>query len=722
MSYVRLGRQQQHPKGKKTVRPKKTAPPRNEWVSTVNDLSVHKLTPAELSHRQEMMKSHNKVTAQWELREKALKRRLRHRGSPLPLDQTSLSIIREVLSDQMMLQDVLARSDRTMAVVKDIFGDAPRRQTGHPSVTMAPDCDSHSGLPVFQRPDPPTELSLLSQSMMDQQALNELEASDEDDENRPGCSDYNVIRRVNIRKMKSTATGKVVRKTTSSIPVTPQAAGRAPDQAALNATVAVQRVRRSQNQPEESNEEDMISQVLNPEFPLGHSGSINSSLRKTKKHPVQSSGLDGSSFTSLSGDQSSLGMLQSMLGQVEADLDTFSPDTIPTSDHSSHSHRTKGLTGFSVALVSTLGRLVHLFKQNTEECQKAALERRQFEDQLKEQQELINALTTENMALREETAAFQARLQQQLAEIEQKVDTVVLVMGANEMALVPHQDPNIRAADPSRIVAERDYQQNQVLPAVLLSPPQQRDNWSNHVPSVHPVPAEILRSSENIKPQVSPSNLSSLPSTSSLSLSSINSKVSAEAMLAEIAQLSRQNELIRAQLSQARTLASAGSPHHSHMDERRLSCGSKGSPQSVVERRMSASSTKSVQLTETEQQAEESIINVNSVEQRLLELNRQSAAARSRLLELIDQQKQNASIKLSPSVSPVPPSVFSPVTESEASSVYLGEPILTNAEKRAASNELSPSQSVRSKASDSKTREQKQRTPEGWFSLSTHLR
>lgn len=50
----------------------------------------------------------------------------------------------------------------------------------------------------------------------------------------------------------------------------------------------------------------------------------------------------------------------------------------------------------------------------------------------------------------------------------------------------------------------------------------------------------------------------------------------------------------------------------------------------------------------------------NSVEQRLLELNRQSAAARGRLLELIEQQKQSISVKVSPSVSPIPPSAFSP--------------------------------------------------------------
>lgn len=40
-------------------------------------------------------------------------------------------VLLQVFSDQLLLQDVLARSDRAMAVVKDLFGDAPRRQTGN---------------------------------------------------------------------------------------------------------------------------------------------------------------------------------------------------------------------------------------------------------------------------------------------------------------------------------------------------------------------------------------------------------------------------------------------------------------------------------------------------------------------------------------------------------------------------------------------------------------
>uniref|UniRef100_A0A3B4BLV9 Spindle and centriole-associated protein 1 n=1 Tax=Periophthalmus magnuspinnatus TaxID=409849 RepID=A0A3B4BLV9_9GOBI len=557
MSSVRFG--QQHPKGKRILQPKKTAPSKKEWVSTVNDLSVHKLTPAELNHRHEMMKSHNKVSAQWDLREKALKRRLRH-GSPSPLDQTSLSIIREVLSDQMLLQDVLARSDRAMSVVKDIFGDAPHRQAGHPNVTMAPNCSSDSVLPVFQRLDPPTELSLLSQSMMDPQ-----------------------------------------------------------------------RVRRSHRQEMES--------------------SVKSSVRKTKKCADRSSELDGSSFTSLSRDQSSLGLLQCMLEQVEADLDGCSPDTIPTSDHCVHPNRTKGLTGFSVALVSSLGRLVHLFKQNQEECQKAALERRQFEEELRKQQGLIHALTAENTALREETATLKVGFEEYHSVVFIFIHIFLLLF-----SLI------------FTLVAERDDVQTEMTPVVLLSPPQQRDHWT-HVAGKrlsHPIPAQLLHSSESIK--ALGSKLTSLPSTSSVSLSPLSSKLSTEAMMAEIAQLSRQNELIKAQLSQAQS--HRVSPSNSYLEERSLSSGSKGSPHKT------------------------SILNMSSVEQRLLELNRQSAAARTRLLEIIDQQKRITSAKLSPSVSPVPHSDVSPVT----GKVYKPDQHCTV------------------------SMDEKQKSPDGWFSLSTHLR
>ncbi|XP_037549821.1 spindle and centriole-associated protein 1 [Nematolebias whitei] len=754
MSFTRVGRSQQQTKGKRPVRPKKAVAPRKDWVSTVNDLSVHKLTPDELRHRHEIHKSHNKVAAQWELKERALKRRLRHAGSPAPLDPVSLNIMREVFSHQLLLQDVLARSDRTLAVVKDLFGDAPRRQTGNPSLTVAPNCDSDSELPVHQKPDPPTQLSLLSQSMMDQEALNEIEDSDEerrDDVCHSHNSETRVIRRASVRKMKlqSQARGMQQQKVhplrylEDDVPVTPCASGRVPDQTALNATVAVRRVRSKQNQLEKANEETsaVVSQVLNPE--LSSSQSERTSNRTNRKWFSQSLELDGSSVAS--GDQSSLGLLQAMLGQVEADVETLNPGTVPESSGSPKHHRTQGLTGFSVALISTLGRLVHVLKQREAEAQKEAEERRKLQKQLQEQRGLIDALTAETMTLREEAAALQKGLQAQTAELEQKLDTVVLVMGGLgqlEGHMSPTKDSDVTDAKSNVSQSGPEKTHVCVSPAVLLSPPRQSNNWQQ--PLVTP-PASLQHHLPPLDPQCScevlqahgsSSSLHSVPlsrrSSTSLSLASdpLRTQPSPEAMLAEIAQLSRENELIRSQLSQTKDRRSevAGLPN-SVSEQKKESPVSTGriTPQSVGERRTSGSSSTSRsqniqspdEKTLSQQTLSSSTLSVNSVEQRLLELNRQSAAARSRLLELIELQKQNVAARVSPSVSPVPPSAFSPNTAGMLEESVMQPEQDVPSHRRSAGPESSPHCF---ETGPGKIQMKKQSEREGWFALSTHVR
>ncbi|XP_076027421.1 spindle and centriole-associated protein 1 [Genypterus blacodes] len=738
MSFVR--RSHQHGKAK---RPKKAAAPNREWVSTVNDLTVHKSTPEELIHRHEIHKSHNKAAAQWELREKALKQKLRHGASPVRLDKASLSIIREVFSDQLLLQDVLARSDRAMSVVKDLFGDAPRRQTGHPSVTMAPNLDPDSMPPVLQRPDPPTQLSLLSQSMMDQQALNELGDSEEDSD-EDDCPNYHVSRRCEIQNMKP-QNGRVFQQWSArpgSVqqggsdgdggPVTPGASSRASEQTALNATLAVRRVRSRRSHAEEEEEEESAvpaPQVLNPEVTPTQSGRISSRSRKTRKWISQSSRLEGSSVSSLGGEQSGLGLLQTMLGQVEAQLDSLSPQAAAESTQSPQGCRTQGLTGFSVALVSALGRLVNLHREKEEEAERETQGRRRLEEELKEQRGLIDALTAETMGLREESAALQARLQQQTAELEQKLDMLVLALGGQ-----------VHPACPS----ECDV----VPPAVLLSPPQQRDSRTHSpahsvgqaVPLHYELPTRDVQSSCGVHTCSSAASLSSLPlislpSTSSLSLTSDplspGSRLSHEAMLAEISQLSRQNELLRAQLSQPKGSGSGvgGSPDSSG-GRSGSSSSSTGrvTPQSIGERRMSSSrNTQQIQTAEggrvTHQTSSQAVRSVSSVEQRLLELNRQNAAARSRLLELIEEQKQSVSAKRSPSVSPVPPSAFSPLPAGGGGTPEVSVSVPSqDGERRSAIGEMLASQSLGGGAGDGKTQVDRQRECEGWFALSKHVR
>lgn len=113
---------------------------------------------------------------------------------------------------------------------------------------------------------------------------------------------------------------------------------------------------------------------------------------------------------------------------------------------------------------------------------------------------------------------------------------------------------------------------------------------------------DLLRSYGDLCAHSSDSSLSSvplvqLPSASSLSLTSdpLRSQRSPGTVLAEIAQLSRETDLIRAQLSQAKGLGSGVRESLDSGNERRgLSCSSTGrvTPQSAAESRMSGSSCK----------------------------------------------------------------------------------------------------------------------------------
>lgn len=125
-----------------------------------------------------------------------------------------------------------------------------------------------------------------------------------------------------------------------------------------------------------------------------------------------------------------------MLAQVETELACLEPKELFGPSERPELQCGRSLTGFSVALVGTLGRMVshlrrvrkrtsavnsqhrteifildnfaecimHLFSQRDEEAQKEALVRRQMEEEMKEQRSLIDALTAECLTLREETA------------------------------------------------------------------------------------------------------------------------------------------------------------------------------------------------------------------------------------------------------------------------------------------------------------------------------
>ncbi|GFN80129.1 spindle and centriole-associated protein 1-like [Plakobranchus ocellatus] len=173
MSFYRVGQAR---------RKKPSLRKRPGWDDTVNDLTVFRATPEEMYLRKEAHKSKNHISVKLEKLRKE-----RQKGKMSGAQAQQLAIMKEVLYDQHELQKVLAKSDTMMAVVKDLFGDDPKRFMGFPNVTTAPQADSDpnkSGSLVASVPDIYTRTEKLSDSVMNQSALNDV-ASDSESGRRP---------------------------------------------------------------------------------------------------------------------------------------------------------------------------------------------------------------------------------------------------------------------------------------------------------------------------------------------------------------------------------------------------------------------------------------------------------------------------------------------------------------------------------------------------------
>ncbi|KAJ8375481.1 hypothetical protein SKAU_G00060610 [Synaphobranchus kaupii] len=541
---------------------------KRENQSTIHDLNVHKATHEELKRRHELHKSQNRVAVQCEMKERILRQKLRTTTSinPCQLDPGHLNIIREVLSDQYQLQDVLARSDKALAVVKDMFCDAPHRQTGFPNVTVAPDSAPDPDLPVLLRPEAPTPLSLLSQSIMDPQALNDFKnvRGRKYKEEEPNASSSTTL----SSSMDMSRFGRLLQEEAQG----PEARQEPPPSPSPQTTPA-------------------------PEQQAAKNSGLSNNSRQCCGEPL--------GHDSLTENRSSLNLLQCMLGEVEAELDSLElqePIGSASTDNSPPS-----LTGFSVSLLHTVTRLARCLRQSREEIQREVQDRKRLEEEVMEQRCLIDALTAETLTLREESLALQGQLQQRVWDTEHNSDSTVPY--CVESGAKPHHAERKVQEQTLPPPAHRDHLSHG--PAMLLSPPRQRNSLHPHSHSTEQglsLQHQAVHSQERYcsdQKQVLPQ----------------------AAILQQIAELTRQNALIRVQLQQFCTQPAGVA-------------GSTG-PQDPGLHRVA-------QLQEKAPSAG------HCMEQRLLELNRQSTEARYRLLEIIEQQTHPSVSAVSPSISPIP--------------------------------------------------------------------
>ncbi|KAM7128597.1 spindle and centriole-associated protein 1 isoform 2-T2 [Ciconia maguari] len=763
--------------GRKGPRKPPAAAVRRDWDSTVRDLTVHRATPEDILRRHEIHKSKNKALAHLELQEKALKRKWKKQKQLAAdsLEKRKLTLMREILSDQYHLQDVLERSDQVLAVAKDLFGDAPRTRTGFPNVTMAPNCDLESSQgPIVQKCDPPTQLSILSESVVDSQVVNEVEEealsicqSEDGHHDSPNFkSSINSDRLLRLLREENSLVNsqlwaeKDVRKTTLSqepnVPLTPTTVSPSLDR-------SVKRKQTAQNSARQRRDDSPAS-------------SIPIDLQRDNK--------------------SSLDVLNRMIREVEHELEEYERCT---GREAQKTERSEGLTGFTLSLVNALCRLMRYLKESEMQLREKEVMRQQHEEMLNEHRELIDALTAEILLVREENITMQKKLQQymmvtdeQLISLTQAFKGLPLVEPRREQspnhvgtaskgAVNSQEKPDLSYSEPRTDAGNREnmlkFPQEELpfkfpprpgasggagsgrslpahifQPAVLLSPPRQTS--SQELSPLQNVLTAISQSPENTqrepcKERSSPSSLRTESTTeenclisqrqpippSEKDLGSSCEKISLSCpgdarkkstaeelfqngdLLGQIAELTRQNSLIKAQLSKFRDFSEDTSDCLYQPDPIR---NANSSPDSQGQTHLMVS---------------------KSLEERIAELNRQSTEARDKLLQLIDQQKLAVADMAPPMMSPVlPPSLN--YTENARRTIEVSIPMAV-AMDSSKEDSVSPASmtSIRRSVGDSSkprsplsaTSESAKLTPvsqrpkvekpkeEGWFALSMHI-
>ncbi|XP_025910131.1 spindle and centriole-associated protein 1 isoform X4 [Nothoprocta perdicaria] len=657
--------------------PRKPASAKRDWDSTVHDLTVHRATPEELLRRHELHKSKNRTLVHLELQEKAPKRKwgkqkqMAH-GS---LEKRKLTLMREILSDQYQLQDVLERSDQVMAVVKDLFGDVPRRRTGFPNVTMAPNCglDSSKGR-IVQKHDPPTQLSVLSESVMDSQAVNEVEEEtssicQSDDEQHDSFdfkfsinSDSRLLQLLreenssgNSQLWSEKEEGKNTLSQEANIPSTPTTTSPLLEHSALNASSEVKRIHsRLLNKEGEETMNPMytVKQVLNPDSrkqkQIAAKVKRKQATQNSSRQRMGDSHANSFPLDLPRDNKSSLDVLNCMIDKVEHELEEYERCT---GREVQKTRKSEGLAGFTLSLVNALCRLMCYLKESEMQLHEKDLIRQQHEEMLNEHRELIDALTAEILLVREENITIQKKLQQYMISTNEQLTS--LVQSFKGFALTESE----RGQSPNHFgIASKGPANSQVFKIIS--------------PSTENTEREPCRE------RTSPSSL-------------VTQSTSEEKYLF-----------------------------------------SQRQPISPAEKDLESSQEKT------------QLIIPKSLEERIAELNRQSAEARDKLLQLIDQQKLGAAYMVSPLVSPIPPPSLN-YTENARKTIEVSTPgafamdsskentpspaSVTSIRRSAGSSgkPCSPlsatSESVKLSPGSQRPKQVKQQKEEGWFALSMHI-
>ncbi|CAI5797053.1 and centriole-associated 1 isoform X1 [Podarcis lilfordi] len=712
--------------GAKRKPPKKARRKKQDWDNTVHDLTVHRATPEDLVRRHEMHKSKNKGIVHFELQEKALKSRWKKQRPRVPesLEKKKLALMREILSDQYQLQEVLERSDQAMAVVKDLFGDAPRRHLGFPNVTVAPDYDVESSQgPIVQKCDPPTQLSLLSDSVMDPQALNEVEGENylmcktnsENDTYLSFRSDTDTERILHLLKEENSGAGaqqEVSKQQVSSQEVyvlsTPTTNVQPLGSTALNATNVVKKVHSKLRYEEQTPDATYIVQQV-----------LNANVRKQKqttkvrkKQSVQTPEAQKRSNSSPAaaapldlpnGNKSSLEVLNQMVHNMENEMEEYERWM---GHEVQQVHSSRGLSGFTRSLVNALCRVLRYLKETETRLRQEKLNREQLEGELSEHRALIDALTAEVLLAREENIAMQNKFQHYTVVTDEQLTS--LTHAFKGLPITDSGELSVRSPE----AAQEKCLSNYIGPKrnTQVDIPNKAPVFPNPLDKMHPtpsLPACLFQPAVLLSPPQQKSSQAFPPLQ--------NDSTGRESEGEQKSSLSIKPQTVEEDGSSF-TQKGAGPLQSSvQPDGQPLGHGDAISSLKELPR---------------------------SLDERIAELNRQSAEARSKLVQLTSQQTLPTFVSVSPPVSPIPSPPLNLLETGKRRTIEVSVPVaeILDSSKE---NSSSPASGTSTKRSadvssqvclplntslgnvqltyDSHRIKPKKQGEDGWFALSTHI-
>ncbi|KAF2981625.1 hypothetical protein EK904_001087 [Melospiza melodia maxima] len=414
--------------------------------------------------------------------------------------------------------------------------------------------------------------------------------------------------------------------------------------------------------------------------------------------------------------KSSLDVLSHMIQEVEHELEEYERCTgreVPKKE------RSEGLSGFTLSLVNALCRLMRYLKEAEMQLHEKEMIRQQQKEMLDEHRELIDALTAEVLQVREENMTMQKKLQQYMTVTDEKL--MCLTQAFKGLPLV---EPEREQSSKHLGIASRGPANSQVL-AALSQSTEREPCKERSLPSslrTQSTAEENCPISQRQPVPPADKNLESSHEKTNLSCPGDTGKNSTAEeflrngdLLGQIAELSRQNALIKAQLSKFR-----------------------GVPGDKSDCLHQPGLTQNADPSPGSSQGQSHLMVSRSLEERIAELNRQSTEARDKLLQLIDQQKSAAADMVPPMLSPVPPPSLN-YTENAGRTVEASVPMTVAMDsskddnvprasmtsiRRTVGDSSKPlsatSESAKLTSVSQRPKVEKQKE-EGWFALSMHV-